>query len=223
MKPFLLLLAVFVAASCAVKNPNNFDLKEIQEKNPDISVLQTGEVLKITPNSENQSLTIWEGLDPELWKNANYLVCEIWHENDFSGILNVEFYREEKSSGSIVSQSGSVSGDEKQKPRMAAKIGVLPKLKTKVIFPLEHLNAQEIFMPRFPRQLKGTVLGNRMKPEETSKVVIRFGPFQEPNFTPEFEIAAIYLTNEVPEPFQPVEKKVVDSLGSGLKKSGPVN
>ena len=138
-----------------------------------------------------------------------------------SGILNIEFYRNEKGSENIVTQSGSVAGDEKQTPRMAAKIGVLPKLKTKVIFPLEHLNAQEIFMPRFPRQLKGTVLGNRMKPEETSKVVIRFGPWDEKHFTPEFEIAAVYLTKELPEPFPPVEKPVVDKLGQWAEKEWP--
>ena len=160
MKPLLLLFAFLFIISCTVKNPANFDLKNIQDKNPEISAIQN-EVLKITPTSKSQSLTIWEGNDPELWKNANFLVCEIWHDNDFSAILNVEFYRNEKGADSIVTQSGSVAGDATQTPRMAAKIGVLPKLKTKVIFPLEHLNAQEIFMPRFPRQLKGTVLGDR--------------------------------------------------------------
>lgn len=77
------ILVVLFAISCTVKNPYNFDLKNIQEKNPEISSIQN-EVLKIAPTSENQSLTVWEGNDPELWKNANYLVCEIWHENDFS-------------------------------------------------------------------------------------------------------------------------------------------
>lgn len=220
MKPILFILTVLLTVSCSVKNPDNFDLKNIQQKNPEISAIQN-DILKIKPTSENQSLTVWEGSDPELWKNANYLVCEIWHDNDFSAILNVEFYRNEKSADSIITQSGSVAGDATQTPRMAAKIGVLPKLKTKVIFPLEHLNAQEIFMPRFPRQLKGTVLGNRMKPEETSKVVIRFGPRQEPRFTPGFEIAAVYLTKEVPEPFPPVEEKVVDKLGQWTAKDWP--
>ena len=220
MKPHLLLIAIVFAVSCSVKNPDNFELKTIQQKNPEISSIQN-EILKIKPNSETQSLIVWEGTDPELWKNANYLVCEVWHENDFSGILNIEFYRNEKGSENIVTQSGSVAGDEKEIPRMAAKIGVLPKLKTKVIFPLEHLNAQEIFMPRFPRQLKGTVLGNRMKPEETAKVVIRFGPWDEKHFTPEFEIAAVYLTKELPEPFPPVEKPVVDELGQWAEKEWP--
>ena len=220
MKPLLLIIAIVCAVSCTVKNPGNFDLKNIQEKNPEISAIQN-EILKITPTSDNQSLTVWEGTDPELWKNAKYIVCEVWHENDFSGILNIGFYRDEKGAENIVTQSGSIAGDKTETPRMEAKIGVLPKLKTKVIFPLEHLNAQEIFMPRFPRQLKGTVLGNRMKPEETAKVVIRFGPWDEKHFTPEFEIAAVYLTKELPEPFPPVEKAVVDELGQWAEKEWP--
>lgn len=109
MKPFFFFLTILTAFSCSVKNPENFDLKNIQQINPEISAIQNN-VLKITPTSENQSLTVWEGTDPELWKNANYLVCEIWHENDFSGILNIEFYRNEKVS-EIVTQSGSVAGD----------------------------------------------------------------------------------------------------------------
>ena len=226
MKPTFLLLAILTFISCSTKNQFNFPLKNIQAENSEISKIQKGEVfdgeiLKITPNDQNQSLTIWEGSDQGMWKNANYLVCEIWHENNYSGILNIEFYRDDKNAGNIVTQSGSVAGDEKQAPRMAAKIGVLPKLKTKVIFPLEHLDAQEIFMPRFPRQLKGTVLGNRMKPEETAKVVIRFGPWDKAHFTPEFEIAAVYLSKVMPLPFPPVDKKVVDKLGQWAEKEWP--
>ncbi|HSH20590.1 MAG TPA: beta-galactosidase [Draconibacterium sp.] len=223
MKSTLLFLAALIVASCSTKSKHDFPIEKIQAENSKISILQpsnafNGEILKIKPIPESQSLIVWEGSDPEMWKNVNYLVCEVWHENDYSGILNIEFYRNEKGTESIVTQSGSVAGDEKQTPRMAAKIGVLPKLKTKVIFPLEHLNAQEIFMSRFPRQLKGTVLGNRMKPEETSKVVIRFAPWQEIRFTPQFEIAAIYLSKELPEPFASVENPVVDELGQWSEK-----
>ena len=221
MKPLLYLFAFLLTFSCTVKNPANFDLKNIQQKNPEISVLQESQVLKITPTSKNQSLTVWEGSNPELWNNAKYLVCEIWHDNDFSAVLNVEFYRNEKNAESIVAQSGDVAGDEKETPRMSAKIGILPKLKTRMVFPLQHLDGQEIFMHRFPRQLKGTVLGNRMKPEETSKVVIRFGPWQEPHFTPGFEIAAVYLTSEVPTPFPAVENPVVDAFGQWAVKTWP--
>jgi hypothetical protein len=39
----------------------------------------------------------------------------------------LNFYRNEKSAESIVAQSGDVAGDEKETPRMSAKIGILPK------------------------------------------------------------------------------------------------
>ncbi len=226
MKTLTVICFCFVLFSCTTKNQTTFDLGKIQEKNNQISVLENGsgfegQVLRINPDSNDQSVTVWQGSDPDLWKNAKYLVCEIWHDNDYSAVINVEFYREERNADNIVTQSGSKAGDEKETPRMSAKIGVLPKLKTKVIFPLEHLNAQEIFMPRFPRQLKGTVLGNRMKPEEISKVIIRFGPWQEPHFTPRFELASVYLTSEVPIPFPPVEKPVVDEFGQWTARDWP--
>lgn len=223
MKPILNLCILILLFSCTLEKSSNIDLRNIQTKNSEISGLQTGtgfnsEVLLIKPNNTNQSLTIWEGPDVSAWKDANYLVCEIWHNNNYSGVINLEFYRKEKGTSNIVTQSGTEAGNNIEKPRMSAKIGVLPKLKTKVIFPLEHLNGQEIFMKRFPRQLKGTVLGDRMKPEEISKVIIRFGPWQQPHFTSQFEIAAVYLTKEVPQPFPPVQTPVVDSLGQWAVK-----
>ncbi|WP_372947262.1 hypothetical protein [Mariniphaga sp.] len=226
MKTILPIFAVVFLLSCSSPSQKDFSLKNIQSKNPEISSLQSGtgfeqQVLQIKPSANNQSLAIWEGKNAEIWTEANYLVCEIWHPNDFSAVLNVEFFRNETRAGSIVAQSGDLAGDAKETPRMAGKIGVLPHLKTKMIFPLEHLDGQEIFMPRFPRQLKGTVLGSRLKPEDISKVAIRFAPFQEPHFLPEFELAAVYLTNDLPEPFSAPEKPVVDQFGQWTSKNWP--
>ena len=216
-----LLVATFV--SCLKKSEEIFLLELIQEKNNKISEIIksnefNGEALQIKPTSEKQSLIIWEGTKTLAWEKANYLVCEIWHKNEYAAILNLEFYKNEMANENIVTQSGSVAGSD-EKPRMSAKIGVLPLLKTKVIFPLEHLNGQEIFMKRFPRQLKGTVLGSRMKAEEISKVVIRIGPFQEPRFKPEIEIASISLTNELPEPYQKPEFPLTDKFGQWARKN----
>jgi len=226
MKSILSLCVAVLLFACSSEKSNTFNLQNIQSQNSKISKLQpgvgfSGEVLKIVPNNSNQSLTIWQGTDASAWENANYLVCEIWHDNDYSGVLNVEFFRKEKGADTIVTQSGNEAGDNAGTPRMSAKIGVLPKLKTQVIFPLKHLDGQQIFMRRFPRQLKGTVLGNRMKPEEISKVVIRFGPWQQPYFTPQFEIKSVYLTKEIPQPLPPVKTPIVDSLGQWAVKQWP--
>ncbi|MBW6537555.1 MAG: hypothetical protein K0B11_21280, partial [Mariniphaga sp.] len=226
MKTILSIFAVAFLLSCSSPSSEEFSLKNMQSKNPEISTLQNGtgfeqQVLQIKPTAENQSLVVWEEKNPHIWTEAKYLVCEIWHPNDFSAVLNVEFFRNETRAGNIVAQSGDLAGDAKETPRMAAKIGVLPHLKTKVIFPLEHLNGQEIFMPRFPRQLKGTVLGSRLKPEDISKVAIRFAPFQNPHFLPEFEVAAVYLTKELPVPFPAPDSPVVDQFGQWTAKNWP--
>lgn len=226
MKPIFFLIVILAMFSCSTKTETGFNIQQIQSKNPEISQVKKGvgfesDVLKIVPAEKEQGLVVWEDSVATEWENANYLVCEIWHENEFSAVLNLEFYRNEKSDASIVTQSGSVAGKKTETPRMSAKIGVLPRLKTKVIFPLEHLNGQEIFMPRFPRQLKGTVLGNRMKPEEISKVIIRVGPFQTPRFLPEYEIASIYLTKELPTPYPTPEIPLTDKFGQWARKEWP--
>lgn len=226
MKQNIVLILALLLFASANKDSSKFRLRHIQKNNSKIcSILPgtgfDGDILKIIPTDQNQSLVIWEGSDPELWKSAQYLVCEIWHDNDFSAVMNVEFYRKEKGTENIVTQSGTEVGNQKQWPRMSAKIGILPKLKTKMIFPLKHLDGQEIFLHRFPRQLKGTASGNRMKPEEMTKVVLRFGPWMKPHFTPEFEIAAVYLTNEEPQPFPPVDEPVVDKFGQWTAKDWP--
>ncbi len=231
MKKLFFIVSIGIIASCTVQKSSElyseaFSLKNIHTANKEISSVQEGrgfdsEVIHITPAANNQSLVLWEGSDASGWEQASYLVCEIWHSNDFSAVLNLEFFRNEGKAGSIIAQSGDQAGDATGTPRMAAKIGVLPLLKTKVIFPLEHLDGQEIFMHRFPRQLKGTVLGNRMKPGDISKVAIRFGPWQEPHFTPEFELAAVYLTRELPEPYPAPEHAVVDQFGQWAVKDWP--
>ncbi|MDB4584121.1 beta-galactosidase [Draconibacterium sp.] len=222
-KPIYTLITLFFLISCSEKAQDRFDLNHIQEINQEISKIQQGEgfekeTLKIKPTSEKQSLIIWEKEDATEWENTNYLVCEIWHKNEFSAVINLEFYRNESGIENSVAQSGSVAGEAQGQPRMSAKIGVLPLLKTKVIFPLEHLNGQEIFMKRFPRQLKGTVLGKRMKPAEISKAVIRFGPYMEPHFMPEFEIASIYLSKKIPEPYPTPEVPLTDQFGQWARK-----
>jgi hypothetical protein len=226
MKAAFFILTSFILTFCSTIPNDDFSLDKIQKANSEISTLQIGkgwqgEILHIKPDSDNQSLVIWQGTDAAAWANARYLVCEMWHSNSYSAVINLEFYRNENKASAIVVQSGTEAGEVNETPRMAAKIGVLPLLKTRVVFPLEHLNGQEIFMDRFPRQLKGTVLGSRMKPGDIAKVVLRFAPVMEPHFRPEFELANIYLTNELPQPLAKPEAPVVDSLGQWAAKEWP--
>ncbi len=226
MKTVLALLIAFFLALWATGQGNYMNLKDIQANNSEITRLRKGtgfdsQILHVQPDANNQTVVVWQGDDVTQWSRARYIVIEIWHSNDFSAVINLEFYRKANMAGAIVAQSGDEAGQDNDTPRMAAKIGVLPSLRTKVIFPLKHLDGQEIFMDRFPRQLKGTVLGSRMKPEDISKVAIRFAPMMEPHFEPVFELANVYLTDELPAPFPQPEVPVVDELGQWASKNWP--
>lgn len=203
-----------------------FSQEHLHGQNPAITTLVKGEgfdgtVLKVTPNPKARSIVIWQEGDSGDWLSAKYLVCEVWHQSDFSAIINVNFFRKSEQQQQIVAQGGDVAGREAEKPRISAKIGVNPLIKTKVIFPLSHLDGQEIFMPRFPRQLKGTVLGSRMDPGEISRVEINFGPVQSPGFLPAFEIASISLHEELPETYPVEEIPLTDKFGQWARKEWP--
>ncbi len=195
----------------------NFDLNKIQNLNSAIATWEKGEgfqqqILKIKPSAENKNLLIWKKDDAGDFKNNKYLICEIWHKSNFSGVVRINFFQENSGPKKIEDQ-GSAIGSANEKPRISAKIGVLPSLPTRIVFPLSHLDGQEIFLHRFPRQLKGTVTGNRLLPGNILKIEIEFGPVMEPDFLPVFEIASIYLCDEFPEPLPKPLKPVVDQFG----------
>ena len=116
------------------------------------------------------------------------------------------------SSGAIV-QQGDQTTTEAASPRISPKIGILPRLKTRMILPLSHLDGQQIFLNRFPRQLKGVVMGHRLDPSDVGKVVLRIEPDMVPDYMAKIEIAGIWLTDTVPPPLEKLAKPVVDEFG----------
>lgn len=219
-------MAIFLLSCGGNQSGKPFSLKEIEKRNTSIAAIANGQgfagnILKVTPTQDHRNLIIWQEGDGGDWQNARYLVCEVWHNSDFAGIVTLNFFRKSDSQAQIVAQGGDVAGRGAERPRISAKIGVLPLLKTKVVFPLSHLDAQNIFMQRFPRQLKGTVLGNRMTTDEISRVEIHFGPYQEPGYMPVFEIASVALYNELPEPYQREEVPLADRFGQWARKDWP--
>ena len=217
--PFLLMSC---SSSTDAGYKQDISLQSVANQNGELTTLENGKgfdqkILHITPQSSDNELLIWQKGDQGDWQKANYLVCEIWHDNGYSGVININFYKEGSKNSQIVTQSGESSQD----PQIAPKIGVLPRLKTKLIFPLKHLDGQNIFMNRFPRQLKGTVLGNRLDPQNISKVAINFGPYQKPHFTPDFEIASISLRENLPKPYPKPDEPLVDKFGQWERKDWP--
>ncbi len=186
------------------------------------SEIFNSKVLKIDPKEGNDGVVIWQKGDKPVWTDANYLVFEVFDEADYSGVINLEFYKEIKNfkSEQIVLQGGDISGTTEDTPWLSCMIGVLPRLKTQIVFPLSYMDAQEIFLPRSPRQLKATLSGNRLDPADITKVVLRFGPYDEKNYRTGYELASVSLTQDKPEPY-PSVSPTIDKLGQRVDKDWP--
>jgi hypothetical protein len=225
-----LLLFFLIPLSCTqrLKDKNQtFDLKSIAAANPGNCIIGdgkgfTGPVMKVKPSGENSSVTIWKTSDKGNWKEAKYFVFEVFADNDYSGVITLEFYKEtNRTTEKVVLQSGEVTETEKEYPWLSCLLGINPMLKTKVVFPLSYLDAQEIFIPRSPRQLKGTITGNRLDPEDIIKVNLKFGPYSDPYFKPEYEIASAGLMDSLPQPYEPLAEPIIDSFGQRIGKEWP--
>ncbi|HBZ22034.1 MAG TPA: hypothetical protein DEO60_12960 [Bacteroidales bacterium] len=222
-----ILLGCIILISCnrTLKDSDQgFNLKKIAASNAGICKIEEGQglngpVLKVRPGPEASAVTIWKSGDNGNWNDANYFVFEVFGNNDYSGVITLELYKETtRTSEKIVLQDGEVAETEKESPWLSCLLGINPRLKTKVVFPLSYLDAQEIFIPRSPRQLKGTITGNRLDPEDIVKVNLKFGPYSSPYFTPEYEIASIGLMDSIPDPFEPLSAPIIDSLGQRIGK-----
>ncbi len=221
-------VVLFLATCCSPQikeGVQGFDLKKIAARHSDKtfvgdSGIFEGKTLQISPEDGHEGIVIWEKGDKQNWVGADYLIFEIYGKKEFSGVINIEFYKDVKDfqAETIVLQSGEISGTEEDQPWISSLMGILPRVKTQVVFPLSYLDAQNLFVPRSPRQLKGTVSGNRLDPADIIKVVLRFGPYYEPYFIPEYEIASISISDSLPEPYPPLERAVVDELGQWKEK-----
>ncbi|MDR2498117.1 MAG: beta-galactosidase [Tannerellaceae bacterium] len=215
--------------SCTTKDKGGeLDLGAIAGRNPEVAVVAGSEVfqgktLHINPEGGNKGLLVWEKGEGQKALSGKYLALEVYGDNEFSGVITFEFYREEDSQTAeqIVLQSGEQAVAEGERPRLSALVGILPRLKTKMVFPLSYLDAQTLFLPRYPRQLKGTVSGNRLALEDVSKIVIRFGPYSDPHFRPVYEIASVALCDSVPQPYPAADSPEIDVFGQWMRKDWP--
>lgn len=216
-------------ASCAPKNADGqqpFDLNLIAsrtEATVGYSDTQGKDVLNVESKSGAEGIVIWETGDTPSWTDAKYLVVETLDKATWSGTINLEFYKDMKNfvSEQVVLQGGEISGTTEDTPWISCLFGVLPNLPTKIVFPLSYLDAQQIFLERFPRQLKGTVSGNRLDPADIVKVVLRFGPDMEGYYDTPYEIASITLMNDKPEPYPALDQPIIDVMGQSKVKDYP--
>lgn len=218
-------LFLFFTLVISCKNLNNkevqvFDLIKIAHNNLNRSIVSISEefqepFIKISPENNHAGVVIWEKGDKEDWSKGKFLVFEIYGDNDYSGVINIEFYKEtgDNPSDKIILQSGEMLSVNKDKPWISSLMGILPRLKTKIVFPLSYLDAQRLFVPRSPRQLKGTINGNRLDPNDIIKVKLRFGPYFNPYFLPNFKITSISINERRPDPYPLINEAVIDKFG----------
>lgn len=206
----------------------SFDLKTIASRNANTKLISASSffekrVLKIIPEKNNTGVVIWKKGDKNDWINGKYLVFEVYGDNEYSGIINIEFFKEtgESDNQKLILQSGDESRKKGDVPWLSSLMGILPKLKTKVVFPLSYLDAQQIFVPRSPRQLKGTINGNRLDPKDIVKVILRFGPNDDALPSPKFELASVSITEDLPKPYSPLSKPIIDEFGQWKLKNWP--
>lgn len=232
MNKFCILIIMFCIFSGCKHTGNNksrgfeLNLQTLAQKNDPACKLEQSahfgkQVLYYKPAIERNALLI-SGIGPEdNWGKAKYLVCEVYHDNPYSALLYFDFYsRNDKSTG-IIEQQGVQKIGGGEAPRITILIGVLPFIKSKVILPLSYLDGQNIFLPRFPGQLKGYIAGHRLAFDELGSVKLRLGPYQSPDFQTRIEIASMYLTNELPESYTKLDKPVADQFGQWNYKEWP--
>ncbi|MBN2175470.1 MAG: hypothetical protein JW731_15175, partial [Bacteroidales bacterium] len=200
-----------------------FDLQAIARKNEATCKIEENgkfqqRVLIYKPTQGQGSLPISEGIPEGSWGKAKYLICEVYHSNPYSALLNFEFYNHGGKEKGIEVSPDSIQVDGKDEPRITVLIGVLPYMRSKVVLPLSFLDGQKIFLSRFPGQQKGYVSGHRIATENIGSVKLRLGPFETPGFMTTIEISSISLTNELPESYTEIDKPIVDRFGQWIDK-----
>ena len=182
------------------ENEQLFDLVKISDANLNCKFVSQDDdfeapVVLVNTEEGNNSVVIWEEGDKQDWTKGDYLVLEVYGDNDYSGVLTIDFFKGE---------------DELS---IYTQLGLLPRLKTKIVFPLSYLDGQRVHMSRFPRQLKATVWGNRLDTKEITKVRVRFGPYSKSDFNPNYKLASISIRKDEPEPYESIQEPIVDEFG----------
>ena len=192
---------------------HRFDLPALAATNAGAATLGVapggGNALHYKPGSEKTYLTL-PGADAAPWHEAAFLVCEVYHENPFSAVLHLDFF-------SRHGEKDSTGGDKEQ---IGVRYGVLPRLLTRVVLPLDHLDAQRIYPPKYARQLKGGVKGRRMRAGEIARVHLRLAPVA-PGYGATLYLKDLYLAAEMPPPLPAPAQPVVDRLGQWTARDWP--
>ncbi len=136
------------------------------------------------------------------WNDYKYLVFDAINHGDHSMAVEIEFW------------DADHAYDD---PNIHCINGILPKLKTRIAFPLDSLKGQNLFLPRTPGKLKTVVHGSKVELNETNRFAIGTAKF---TYKQVLEISNLHLSDT--EPNYPLEdKKLVDEMGQWMLNDWP--
>jgi hypothetical protein len=204
MKNHICIISIFILLGCVPKKQAvllTYDLKQLAEANPKSARYMEespmgGPAMHLKPGSMEGVISLYNKSEKSAWDEANFVVADVWHDNRYSAILHFRFF----------------DSDTAKQPRISSKMGILPKLKTRVVLPLSYLDGQTFFMARQERRLKGVMPGRRLDQEKIAAVTFGLEPVQE-NFQTQVWVSNLRLMKEKPEPLPPSSETIVDSLG----------
>ncbi len=217
---FLFVLIVYLAANLEVSGQlpvrpvHVFSLDSLVAQNENCAfshpVGNTKTVVFIPPR--DYSRLILPGYNEGIpFDQAKYLVIEVSHQNPAATVVMLEFRR----IGDQVDDKDWIHA------RINCRIGILPGLPTQIVFPLDYLDAQHIFLPKYPRQLKGTLGGNRMSVKEIDEIYLRIQHAHAQDFPLSVNIHSISLTSDLPSQKSEFQTTLIDSLGQWTGKNWP--
>ena len=180
------------------------DISKFEPINCKMEAGQNGETYLIFDKDGGRIKT--EGTPGQLggvdWKDAKYIVFDAVNNQDWVMGVTLEFWSKDN------------RGDE---PSLTVTLGLLPGLKTRLSFPIEALNSQQMFLDRTPGKLKTVVFGNKVLLDEVDRFAIGTAKcFADQKL----EISNLHLSDIEPDYPLP-DVKLVDEMGQFINRDWP--
>jgi hypothetical protein len=134
------------------------------------------------------------------WTRARFLALDACADGELSGEVLLRFFARDEA-----------------EPRLSVSLGLFPRLKTRLAFPLSALDGQTIFLPRTPGRLKGVVSGRRLALSEVDHVELQLKLTAAPQ---SLFLARVWLSAAEPDYPLPAAP-LVDALGQWAAREWP--
>ncbi len=156
-------------------------------------------------NTPNGKGLIWEGKELNPIVASKFFTAVVYNPNPYIIGLDWGFYKGKQPADTI--------------PDLNIKIRILPYLETQIVLPLSALENKEVFLPRFPRQLKSMVEGKAIALKEVKRISLCTWPKEVEGAFTQVLINKIEIWDKTPPALKPLNTKpIVDTLGQWTAK-----